>query len=116
MELIRNTFRNDQDKNTVLKTMKPPDLTLLGNGSMGILTRNDFRAEGFSPATFLPVSGGFQITRWLYVEDSQGEKQKRSVQQVQEFVGADGTYHRTVQTTHMPPKLPNSQLSIPRFE
>ena len=62
------------------------------------------------------VIGGFQITRWLFVEDNHGKRVKESVQQVQEFVGDDGEYRRTILKTMAPPALPQTNLFIPKFE
>ena len=84
--------------------------------SLGVLTRKAYRAGNFSPPSVVIVTGGFQITRWLFVEDYTGTKVKESVQQVQEFVGTDGEYRRTViKTLSPPPSLPETHFSIPKF-
>ncbi len=93
-----------------------PDFTLMGDGSMGILTRKAYRAGGFAPAAVVPVAGGFQITRWLYSEEIGDNREAGSARQIQEFVGADGTYRRTLLKTRSAPSLPNAQLTIPKFE
>lgn len=116
MRLIRRTYRNGKSTNRVLKTMTPPDFTLMGDGSMGILTRKAYRAGGFAPAAVVPVAGGFQITRWLYSEGVGDNREAGSARQIQEFVGADGTYRRTLLKTRSAPSLPNARLTIPKFE
>jgi hypothetical protein len=117
MQLIRHSFQNGKDKEKVLRTMNPPDFTILGIGSRGILTHKAYQVGNFSAPSILPVNGGFQITRWLYVEDYSGTKGKESIQQVQEFVGTDGEYRQTVlKTLSPPPSLPDTHFSIPKFE
>jgi len=117
MQLIRHAFQNGKDRDKVLKTINPPDFTLLGTGRMGILTHKAYQAGNFSPLSISPVNGGFQITRWLFVEESSGMKRKESIQQVQEFVGTDGEYRQTIlKTISPPPSLPDTRFSKPRFE
>ena len=115
MELVE--FPGSPGVDKALKTMSPPDLTILGDGMMGIVTRQAFRKGGFSPATVVAVPGGFQVTRWLYVESFPGEKRRRSIKQVQEYVGADGEYRQKVlKSPSKIPSLPDTNFSMMHFE
>ncbi len=115
--MIRDTYKHGEDKYKVLKTMNRPDFAILGTGMMGILTHKAFHAGNFSPPSILPVNGGFQITRWLFVENYSSKKKKESVQQVQEFIGMEGEYRQTIlKTISPPPSLPNTDFYVPKFE
>ena len=46
MQLVRHTYRYGRDADTVLKTMSPPDFSILGNGMFGILSRKGTGLDG----------------------------------------------------------------------
>jgi hypothetical protein len=105
------------ERDKLLATMRNPDFTLLGTGDMGILTQADFRTGGFSRAVVTKVAGGYQVTRWLFVEDYNVKNVKQSAQLVQEFVATDGDYRRTVVREISPaPTLRDGRFYIPKFE
>ena len=117
MELVRSSFKHGPYREQILKAMNPPDFTLLGDGSMGVLTKSAYKQGGFSSAAVISVPGGFQITRWLYIEKSSGKQVTGSVRQVQEFVGSDGEYRRTVIKTFLTPpwSAQGANFSFPMF-
>jgi hypothetical protein len=86
------------------------------------LTPEDYRAGGFTPAEVKSADSGFMVTRWVF---SQGlkvplptgfpvDRFTRYVQKIQEFVGYDGTYNRTVLQQQDPPKLSRTEWDIYR--
>jgi hypothetical protein len=107
-ELVRHT---PEDKYIILKTEKYPDLSAYGTGYQGILSRKLFRAIGCTPPKTTAVKGGYEITRWLFNEEPTG-----SLRLVREFVGADGTYKRTVLQKKELSSLFGFSLLIPTFE
>ncbi len=59
------------------------------------------------------VPGGFQITRWVCVFTSLSGGH---VEEWQETVGPNGSYHLTVLKLKPPPKLPGTQWGIMGLE
>ncbi len=117
MQLMYEAYKNGKDRNKVLKTTNSPDFSILGNGMMGILTHKAYQTGNYSSPTIKSVDGGFQITRWLFVEAYSGSKDKESIQLVQEFVGTDGEYRRSILKTISNPDYPREcSISIPKFE
>jgi hypothetical protein len=99
-----------------IKTDGHPDLSAYGNGYLGILSREAFRKGGFSSAKVKRVVGGYEVTRWIFLDSDSTKRSGECIQRVREFVNEDGTYKRTVLEQKTLPKLPGIHWSFPRFE
>ncbi len=114
MMIIDYTKPARHTETTDTKTL--PDYTMLGDGSMGVLTQRAYRQGAFSPAAATPIQGGFQITRWLFIENHDSTPSVESLEQVREFIGEDGEYRRTTIRTVSPPSpLYGTSFRFPLF-
>jgi len=77
------------------------------------LPDQDYQTAGFEPAKVKRVSGGFEVTRWIYWTSGWSETTaaRSGIQKICEFVGEDGEYRRSTVTEMDPQKAP--ELSIP---
>ena len=99
-----------------LKTESHPDLSQYGDGFMGILAHQVFIYGGFTPPQVQKVTGGFQITRWVFTDGGIDHKGGEWVMLIREFVGKDGEYKRTILKKQPPPRLPGISWVIMTFE
>lgn len=79
------------------------DHLVFRSGIEGILSERAFQQGGFFTPRVTLVPGGYTITRWTfwYIEP-------RNVQEIQEFVGNDGSYRRVILKRMKPPQLPGT--------
>jgi hypothetical protein len=82
------------------------------SGYMGILSTSAFSTGQFKSANVKHTNANYIISRWLFTQQGQA----KSVQLVQETVGAKGSYNRRVIINRPVPRLPNTQWYMPKFE
>lgn len=114
MRLERIGFLSGGGEDKIIQTMDPPDLSILGDGMMGVISNDEFRMGDFSAARTEPDGHGFAVTRWVY--ESQTWNDKGSLRHVRESVARDGGYSREILETRDTSRAPEARFTVMRFE